>query len=66
MRFVPFPAHWPRRETYAHYRQNNPCSYSVTQTVDVTALKQRPAPFAPALIHAICRVAERRRRQKVN
>lgn len=58
MRFSPFPEGWPRRETYAHYRCN-PCSYSVTQTVDVTALKQGPAPFAPALIHAICRVANR-------
>ena len=58
MRFLPFPEGWPRRETYAHYRCH-PCSYSVTQTVDVTALKQGPVPFAPALIHAICRVANR-------
>lgn len=58
MRFIPFPADWPRREAYAHYR-HNPCSYSVTQTVDITALRHRQKqlgwPLAPALIYAICR-----------
>lgn len=59
MPFHPFPPDWSRRETYLHYRQRNPCSYSVTQTVDVTALKRAGVPFAPALIHAICRVVNR-------
>uniref|UniRef100_UPI00242EB9D7 CatA-like O-acetyltransferase n=1 Tax=Deinococcus wulumuqiensis TaxID=980427 RepID=UPI00242EB9D7 len=58
MTFRPLPADWPRRETYAHYRRH-PCSYSVTQTVDVTALRRRGVPFAPALIHAICRTVNR-------
>ena len=53
-----FPEDWPRRETYAHYRAH-PCSYSVTQRLDVTALRQAGRPFAPALIHAICRAVNR-------
>ena len=58
MIFCPFPADWPRREAYAHYRRN-PCSYSVTQRVDVTALRRSGQPFAPALIHAVCRTVNR-------
>lgn len=59
MEFVPLPPDWPRRETYQHYRQHNPCSYSVTGQVDITTLRQKPVPFAPALMHAICRAANR-------
>ncbi|MDV6375100.1 CatA-like O-acetyltransferase [Deinococcus arenicola] len=53
---------WPRRQIYQHFRQN-PCTFNVTVTVDVTAfkghLKELNAPFVPALIYAICTVVNR-------
>ncbi|CAM4008801.1 CatA-like O-acetyltransferase [Deinococcus marmoris] len=53
---------WPRRQIYQHFRQN-PCTFNVTVSVDVTAfkssLKEAGLPFVPALIYCICAVVNR-------
>ncbi|GGL71823.1 chloramphenicol acetyltransferase CAT [Deinococcus aerolatus] len=53
---------WPRRQIYQHFRQN-PCTFNVTVSVDVTSfrerLKERGWPFVPALIYSICAVVNR-------
>lgn len=61
LRPLDLPA-WPRRQIYQHFRQD-PCTFNVTVSVDVTAfksaLKEAGLPFVPALIYAICTVVNR-------
>lgn len=58
MAFIPVDMeNYSRREHYEHYKNNVPCTYSMTANVDITGLKEKAAEgnikFYPALIYVI-------------
>ncbi len=65
MAFIPVDMEtYSRREHYEHYKNNVPCTYSMTANVDITGLKEKAAEkgvkFYPALIYVISKAVNRR------
>lgn len=56
---------YSRREHYEHYKNNVPCTYSMTANVDITGLKEKAAEknikFYSALIYVISRAVNGRK-----
>ena len=50
---------WPRREYFAHYFTQVPCTYSATFQLDITGLRESGRPLYPTLLHAISTAVNR-------
>lgn len=65
MAFIPLDMEkYPRREHYEHYRSNVPCTYSMTDNLDITGLRDKALKeglkFYPALIYAAAKAVNGR------
>lgn len=47
---------WPREEYFVHYMTEVPCSYSMTVSLDITAVKQAGCQLYPAILYGLSRV----------
>lgn len=52
-------AEWPRREYYEHYMSDVPCTYSLTASLDITALRRRGHRLYPAMLYLLTRTVNR-------
>lgn len=50
---------WPRKEYFAHYFTQVPCTYSATFQLDITGLRESGRPLYPTLLHAISTAVNR-------
>ena len=50
---------WNRKEYYEHFLHAVPCTYSVTSTLDITALRERKSRVYPAMLHLIAQAVNR-------
>lgn len=50
---------WSRREYFEHYLNNVPCTYSVTTTVDITAIKKQKLKLYPTMLYFITKMVNR-------
>lgn len=52
--FTPIdPAVWPRREYFEHYYSEIPCTYSITNNLDITRVTEKKLQLYPVLLHAL-------------
>lgn len=60
MKFTPIDKeNWPRREYFAHYFQNLPCTYSMTAELDITALLAGGEKLYPAMLYLLSMIVNR-------
>ncbi len=52
--------HWHRKETYLHFLNDIPCTYSMTVNIDITKFlaktKERKIKFFPSILYAISKI----------
>ncbi len=48
-------ATWPREEHFVHYMTDVPCSYSMTVSLDITAVKQAGCRLYPTMLYLLAR-----------
>lgn len=52
-------ADWTRKEYFEHYFSSVPCTYSMTVSLDVTAVRQSGQKLYPVLLHSLTAVVNR-------
>ena len=50
---------WNRKEYFEHFLHAVPCTYSVTATLDITALRNQKARLYPAMLYLIAQAVNR-------
>ena len=50
---------WNRKEYFEHFLHAVPCTYSVTATLDITALRERKSRVYPAMLYLIAQTVNR-------
>lgn len=50
---------WARREYFEHYISAVPCTYSMTVSLDITALRERRVKLYPAMLYSLTTVVNR-------
>lgn len=50
---------WKREEYFRHYKENIPCTYSISAKLDISNIKNRNEKIYPAMLYAISTIVNR-------